>query len=199
MCGGVSKLAKSLLSMGWGMDNAYMKGVISQLLDNGKPYKLGKLARQDQLLVQDPPIMLNLRDHTCHVCCPIGGGTKMWNFIIIIDDLEIDLFKGLGVKLLGLSGQCWVDGFQANVHGEDIMFLFEDNCRNVNFVTKFRNGHVHSRRDSRKASSFCQCMVKVNVDLQRLSLGAPQIWKGRLLMCQQHLREMCLRRTNSSR
>lgn len=96
------------------------------LLNDGQACELGKSARRDQSRGRPIPASKNLRDRTGHVCRPIDCGKKMWNFVVVIDDLHIDVFEGPGQDLLGMSGQAWEDQFGPNAYAEDIMERVED-------------------------------------------------------------------------
>lgn len=69
---------------------------------------------------------LNKREQSGHVCCPIGPRRKTWNFIVVIDDLDIDVFKGQGQDLLGLSRQEYATTNGLNAYANDVLVHIED-------------------------------------------------------------------------
>lgn len=73
-------------------------------LEDDKPCKLGKLARRDRRQGNPLPKSQNFRNHDGHVCCPIGSGQNTYAFVAIVNNLEIDIYKGSKIELLGFSG-----------------------------------------------------------------------------------------------
>lgn len=97
-----------------------------KVLNDGQPCKLGWKARCDRLRRRPLFVAQNIRDRTGHVCCPIGTGMKMWNFVVVIDNLAIDVFGVPGQDLLGISGKQWAKTYGPNAYLEDIMCQVED-------------------------------------------------------------------------
>lgn len=95
----------------------------------------------------------------------------MWNFIAVIDELDIDVFEGPGQELLGLSEEKYDIANRPNTYAKDIMVCIEDDRWDDTFVTEFCNNVAFSR----KASSFCQCKAKVKLNLEGLTLMAPKL------------------------
>lgn len=92
-----------------------------KVLNDGQPYKLGKSARHNRLHGHPLPTMMNIRDYTRHVCHPVGSGKKMWNCMVVLNDLHIDIFEGPDQDLLGMLGQTWANQFGPNAYVEDVM------------------------------------------------------------------------------
>lgn len=77
------------------------------ICDNGKVCELEKYVKRERRCYKTLPDNTN-RKQDEHVCVPIERGVPMFNFIVEIDDLgNVDVFKGAGTELLGMSGREW--------------------------------------------------------------------------------------------
>lgn len=88
------------------------EGCLGLLID-GKQCTLGKEARVDQRADSTLPDRRS-RQRDGHVYAPIGASVMMYNFVIEVDNIEMDVYNKPGAQLIGFSGSDWGQLYRCN-------------------------------------------------------------------------------------
>lgn len=86
------------------------------ILDSdGRKCKLGEATCRKRLACPTSPSTNNLRFHgDKHVCCPVGSGTWMLNFFVVIGDIVIPVGEKHGIQLMGIYGAIFNKAYGSN-------------------------------------------------------------------------------------
>lgn len=61
-------------------------------LSDGSPCELGKFARKEFSQWNPDRVGENARICQGHVYCPIGKGRRMFNFVVMVNDIHLNVF-----------------------------------------------------------------------------------------------------------
>lgn len=77
-----------------------------------------------------------------HLCVVIGEGVPMFNLIVEIGTLEVEVYKTVGIELLGMSNRQWAWAYGKIPIPRDVVSQIQWDLWTVRLVTKFLNGEV---------------------------------------------------------
>lgn len=88
------------------------------------------------------------RERDDHICVSVDHGVAMFCFTISVNEFEvIDVYKLLGIQLLGMSGQDWDRAYDPAKLPQSVVDRNVQSRWTMIFVTKWKSGGICIRKD----------------------------------------------------